>query len=111
MMREAETRPAPGRRRVRVVGVETIISGGFALVMYVLILVAVYKIFQISSDVSKIQETLKAMKSAAPPTPGAVVAPAVDRPDSAEALVRAVHAASYEELEDAISEPGDSKPA
>lgn len=89
------------------VGIQSIISGAVTVVLYVLILAAIYKIFQIGSDVSEIKATLKGMKSGAMRTQPGGSPGSVARPDSAEALVRAVHAASYQELEDTIS--ADSK--
>jgi hypothetical protein len=90
-----------------VVGVETIISGGVTLLVYVLLVAGVYRIFQIGKEVGEIKEMLKAMRGSVRAEPGTMTA--VARPDSAEALVRAVHAASYQELDDAIAESAESK--
>jgi hypothetical protein len=94
-------------RRVGVVGLETILSGGITLMVYVLLVAGVYRIFQMGKEIGEIKEMLKSMRGGVRPDLGA--AAAVVRPDSAEALVRAVHAASYQEIDDAIAESTESK--
>jgi hypothetical protein len=73
---------------------QLIISGLLTLIVYGLALFAVYRIFQISNDVSEIKELLRGIKrnteDGAAPVP-AVPQVAVPQAQSAEALVRAVH--------------------
>lgn len=89
-------------------GFETIITGALTVIIYVLVLVAIYRIFQISGDVREMKETLKGIRSGAVRTqPGAAAVPS---PDSAEALVRAVHAASWQEIDDSIAEAQRKEP-
>jgi hypothetical protein len=90
-----------------VVGLETILSGGVTLLVYVLLVAGVYRIFQIGKEVGEIKEMLKAMRGGMRADLGATST--VARPDSAEALVRAVHAASYQEIDDAIAESAEQK--
>ena len=74
------------------------------LIFYGVIAAALYRIYQMGSDVAEIRELLKAIKrntELANPAPAAVAAEAHNSP---EALVRAVHAASYQELDSAIAD-------
>ena len=73
-----------------------IVSGVISLIVYSIALFAIYKIFQISTDVSEIKGLLREMKRNTQDFPAAVQP--LD-PQSPEALVRAVHA-SYETLRD-----------
>lgn len=72
---------------------QLIISGVLTLIIYGLALFAVYRIFQISNDVSEIKELLRGIKrnTEGAPAPAAAPQVAVPQPQSAEALVRAVH--------------------
>jgi hypothetical protein len=72
---------------------QLIISGLLTLIVYGLALFAVYRIFQISTDVSEIKELLRAIKRNTENVPAAAAPPrtALPQPQSAEALVRAVH--------------------
>ncbi len=95
---------------VRLQGFETIISGGLTLVVYTLIVIAVYRVFQIGTDVSEMKKLLNDIRRNTAPAESQGALTTVSRPDSAEALVRAVHAASYQELDDTIAEPAARKP-
>ena len=79
---------------------QLVISGILTLIVYSMALFAVYRIFQMSNDVSEIKELLRQLKNHAQDFPP-VSAPRLGEaaPDSAEALVRAVHA-SYQSLSD-----------
>lgn len=79
---------------------QLVISGILTLIVYSMALFAVYRIFQMSNDVSEIKELLRQIKSNTQDLPP-VAAPRVGAaaPDSAEALVRAVHA-SYQSFTD-----------
>jgi|GEM_PF-2252295 hypothetical protein len=74
---------------------QLVVSGLLTLIVYSMVLFAVYKVFQISNDVGEVKELLRAIKSnteaapAAASPAGARAAEAI--PQSAEALVRAVH--------------------
>jgi hypothetical protein len=96
---------------LRLLGIESIITGGLTVVIYALVVVSIYRVFQIGSDVGEMKELLKDIKnntaSSALPA-GSTVA---SRPESAEALVRAVHAASYQQIDEAIADTVDHKPA
>jgi len=96
--------------------VQLVVSGVLTLLVYTMVLFAIYRIFQISADVKEIKALL--LKGAKPNTaeaspsmssqpmssqthvqrPSSPVPPLSSPPPSPEALVRAVHAASYEEL-------------
>jgi len=81
------------------------------VIVYTLILVSIYRVFQIGADVGEIKELLKKIerKTAGAVAPTAV---AVDTgPESPEALVRAIHAASYQDLDATIAETSPRKPA
>jgi hypothetical protein len=91
-------------------GIETVLSGAMMLVTYALIIFAAYKVFQIGTDVAEMKQLLKdirrntstpdAASGSAPQPPPLRVNAA---PNSAEELVRAVHAASYEDLDEIAS--------
>jgi hypothetical protein len=71
-----------------------VISGVFTIIGYGMVLFAVYKIFQISTEVTEIKSLLQDIKrntSSAPPVGSFAHSP--------ESLVRAVHAASYSDLD------------
>lgn len=92
-------------------GFASILSMALTGFVYVLILITVYRIYQMSTDVAEVKQLLKdikqntsgqASRSAAPPLlPAAAPSPG---PTSAEALVRAVHSASYEDLDRQIAD-------
>ena len=73
---------------------QLVVSGVVSLVVYSIVLFAVYKIFQISTDDAEMKEALREIKRHT-----LEVSPSAPPPDSQspEALVRAVHA-SYETL-------------
>ena len=76
-----------------------IISGVFTIIGYGMILFAVYKIFQIGTEVTEIKTLLQDIRrntSVAPST--------ASFPHSPESLVRAVHSASYSDLEAQLTE-------
>ncbi|HTS76723.1 MAG TPA: hypothetical protein VMG40_10995 [Bryobacteraceae bacterium] len=83
---------------------EPIISGLITVVTYSLLMLSIFKIFQIGTDVKEMKELLKDLRRNAPLLDQARQAPAVSPPASPEELVRAVHAASYEEIDEAIGE-------
>jgi hypothetical protein len=74
---------------------QLVVSGILTLIVYSMVLFAVYKVFQISNDVGEVKELLRAIKrntEAAPAAPSPVFPHAAEAvPQSAEALVRAVH--------------------
>jgi hypothetical protein len=76
-----------------------IISGVFTIIGYAMVLFAVYKVFQISTEVTEIKNLLQDIKrnTSAAPNPGSF-------PHSPESLVRAVHSASYSDLEAQLTE-------
>jgi hypothetical protein len=76
-----------------------IISGVFTIIGYGMILFAVYRIYQISMEVTEIKTLLQDIKrnTSATPSPGSF-------PHSPESLVRAVHSASYSDLEAQLTE-------
>ena len=87
-------------------GFESIIGGGLTVIVYTLILVSIYRVFQIGTDVGEIKELLKDIKRSAASGESQQPTTEVSRPpESAEALVRAVHAASYQEIVDSVGEP------
>jgi hypothetical protein len=90
--------------------IESIITGGLTVVLYALVLVSIYRVYQIGADVGEMKELLKDIKNntASAKLPASTVA---SRPESPEALVRAVHSASYQQLDDAIADPVEQKPA
>lgn len=90
-------------------GIESIITGGLTVIIYALVLVSIYRVFQIGADVGEMKELLKDIKNNTAPAilPMASVA---SRPESPEALVRAVHSASYEQIDDAIADTVSQKP-
>jgi hypothetical protein len=92
-------------------GIESIISGGLMVIVYTLILVAIYRVFQIGADVGEIKGLLKDIKRNTDPAESQTALRAVSRPESPEALVRAVHAASYQDLDAAIADTAPQKPA
>jgi hypothetical protein len=77
---------------------QLVVSGILTLIIYSMALYAVYRIFQISTDVSEIKDLLREIKRNTQDAPVAA-APQLSEvpPQSAEALVRAVHA-SYDSL-------------
>lgn len=85
-------------------GFESIISGGLTVVTYTLVLLSVYRIFQMATDLSEMKQLLKDIRRNTGSAESRAVA-VTPVPTSAEALVRAVHAASYEDLDEAIAEP------
>ena len=95
------------------VGFETIVSGGLTVIVYTLILVSIYRVFQIGTDVGEIKELLKDIKrnaAAAESQKASAPASVSHPPESAEALVRAVHAASYQEIVDSVVDTTANKP-
>lgn len=73
---------------------QLVVSGLLTLILYSVALFAVYRIFQIGTDVSEIKELLREIKRYAGETPQGATRPlrsAEPVPASAEALVRAVH--------------------
>ncbi len=100
-----------GKEDLRLLAFESIITGGLTVIIYALVLVSIYRVFQIGTDVGEMKELLKDIKNntAAAGLPAA--ATVASRPESPEALVRAVHAASYEQIDDAIAETVSHKPA
>jgi len=75
---------------------QLVVSGVITLMVYSVMLFGVYKIFQLATEVAEIKDMLREIRRntmAIPPvTQGS-------GPESAEALVRAVHA-SYENLDE-----------
>jgi len=100
-----------GKEDLRLVGFESIITGGLTVIVYTLIVIAVYRVFQIGTDVGEMKQLLKDIRRNTAPADSQGALTTVTRPDSAEALVRAIHAASYQELDDTIAEPATHKPA
>jgi len=96
---------------LRLLGIESIITGGLTVVVYALLLVSIYRVFQIGADVGEMKELLKDIKnnmaSSAFPTATTVAS----RPESPEALVRAVHSASYQQIDEAIADTVEQKRA
>jgi hypothetical protein len=74
---------------------QLVISGIISLIVYSMVLFAIYKIFQISTDVSEMKSLLRDIRRNTEEVTRAAPPP---QPQSAEALVRAVHASSYEAL-------------
>jgi hypothetical protein len=73
---------------------QLVISGILTLIVYAMALFAVYRIFQISTDVSEIKELLREIRrnsQQGPPILDAGPRRLEAAPQSAEALVRAVH--------------------
>ena len=93
------------------IGFESIITGGLTVIVYTLVVVAIYRVFQIGTDVGEMKQLLKDIRRNTAPAESQGALTTVSRPDSPEALVRAVHAASYQELDDTIAEPAAQKPA
>jgi hypothetical protein len=91
------------REGLRLLSLGPIISGLITVVTYSLLMLSIFKIFQIGTDVKEMKELLKDLRRNAP-LDQARQAPAVSPPASPEELVRAVHAASYEEIDEAIEE-------
>lgn len=83
---------------------QLIISGVLTLIIYGLGLFAVYRVFQISNDVSEIKNLLREIKrnnlEAPAAVPAATPLAATPVPQSAEALVRAVHESYKSAFED-----------
>lgn len=82
---------------------QLVISGVLTLIIYGLGLFAVYRVFQISNDVSEIKNLLREIKRNNLEAPAAVPAAAplaTPVPQSAEALVRAVHESYKSAFED-----------
>ncbi len=78
-----------------------IISGALTLIIYAMVLFAVYKVFQMSKDITEIKGLLSDIKRNT-----TVIAPVPSYAHSPESLVRAVHAASYSDLDaQTLSEP------
>jgi hypothetical protein len=96
---------------LRLLGVESIITGGLTVVVYALVLVSIYRVFQIGTDVTEMKELLKDIKNNTAPSSQPMSATVASRPESPEALVRAVHSASYEQIDDAIADTVAQKPA
>jgi hypothetical protein len=101
-----------GQGRIGILaGFASIISGALMVIVYTLILVSIYRIFQIGADVGEMKQLLKDIKQNTSRTavaPAAVAPPPLAAPpSSAEALVRAVHAASYEEIVNSIPDAQD----
>lgn len=92
-------------------GFESIISGGLTVVVYALILVSIYRVFQIGTEVGEIKELLKDIKNNTAGAEAHTAPAASSRPESPEALVRAVHAASYEQIDAAIAQPAPQERA
>lgn len=73
------------------IGVD-IIGGAVSLVVYAVLMFGVYKITQMASDISDVKDLLRDIRRN---TESTVTA---SNPQSPEALVRAVHSASYSEI-------------
>jgi hypothetical protein len=71
-----------------------LISGLISIFAYALVVFTGYKVWQISNDVAELNEVVKDIRRN---TDSQVP---VSQPTSPEALVRAVHAASYSEIVD-----------
>lgn len=88
-------------------GFAQILSSALMVIMYALILVSVFKVYQMGTDVAEMKELLRDIKrntSREAQVPVAAASPVAPPPLSPEALVRAVHAASYEELDAEIAD-------
>jgi hypothetical protein len=98
---------------LRLLGFESILTGGLTVIVYTLILVSIYRVFQIGTDVGEIKELLKEIKRNTAPVESQRAAATMGShaPESAEALVRAVHSASYQEIVDSVVETSGNKPA
>ena len=71
---------------------ELVVSGLLSLIVYSIVLLAVYKIFQIRNDVTEMKELLQTIKRNTEEIPTASKTAAAEAaPQSAETLVRAVH--------------------
>lgn len=71
---------------------ELVVSGILSLIIYSIVLLAVYKVFQIRNDVTEMKELLQTIKRNTEQIPAAAKTEAAEAaPQSAEALVRAVH--------------------
>jgi hypothetical protein len=81
---------------------QLVVSGLLTLIVYSMVLFAVYRVFQISNDVGEMKQLLRDIKRNTEGAPGVpMVSRSLDAaPQSAEALVRAVH----ESYKDALSE-------
>jgi len=87
------------------------LSGVFSLLLYVIVLVGVYKVFQVSAEVTEIKNAVAHIRRLVENGPApAAHAPSVpvSAPHSAESLVRAIHSSSYDL--DAIIDQPDAKP-
>jgi hypothetical protein len=84
--------------------IQLILNGAFSLMMYGVIVYAVYRIFRMSSELAEVKELLQEIKrNTQDLAPGPVM-----HGNSPEDLMRAVRAASYSpELE---SDPAGSRP-
>lgn len=71
-----------------------IISGVFTIIGYGMFLFAVYKVFQINTEVTEIKSLLQEIKRNTSTVPSAV-----STIHSPESLVRAIHSASYSDLD------------
>ncbi len=81
---------------------ETFFSSGLTLLSFALVIFAAYKIFQIGTDVAEMKQLLKDIRRGVSMPEGRAVTVS-SQPTSAEELVRAVHAASYEDLDEIAS--------
>ena len=48
---------------LRLLGIESIITGGLTVIVYALVLVSIYRVFQIGTDVGEMKELLKDIKN------------------------------------------------
>jgi hypothetical protein len=73
-----------------------VLSGLVSLVLYTVVMVSVYKVFQIAGDMNEIKELLKDIRRNTDTQ--ALPEPAASVPNSMPSLVRAVNSASYSEV-------------
>jgi hypothetical protein len=90
---------------LHLLGFESIITGGLTVIVYALVLVSIYRVFQLGTEIGEIKELLKDIKNNTAPATSPTGLTAVSHPESAEALVRAVHASLYSQIDDAIADP------
>ena len=92
-------------------GFESIITGALTVIVYALVLVSIYRVFQLGTEVGEIKELLKDIKNNTAPAGVPMGLTASSLPESPEALVRAVHASSYSQIDDAIADPVSQRQA
>jgi hypothetical protein len=96
---------------LRLLGIESIITGGLTVVVYALLLVSIYRVFQIGADVGEMKELLKDIKNNMASSGLPTATTVASRPESPEALVRAVHSASYQQIDEVIADTVEQKRA